>query len=761
MRLILMGKVSQEKQGTGMRMRTFWIENDQDKNVEFCFVKTLKAGAHTEINIVAKDIYNIFVNGQFVHYGPARVAKGYARVDKLTLDAYLTKQENELCVFVQANRTRNLFTALENPLFGAEVYVNGELLCDGGAFECYKMTDKVRKVERMSSQRGYVEIYHAAKNRIDGILSGCFPKVELCEVPAPIFLERNVGYAKNEEDFAAFYEKGSVLIDDTKTWRIDFVDLLDGVGRFEGKLDGFLRKDCDEVVSRRLASFVFEKDGKEGAYLYQNFALDRTRTGKFVVKLKVPTATELFLLYDDFLVDGVLQFNREQIIHALKWHLDAGEYTLYSGEVYVAKFVSLVSSSAIDVESVSMLCIENDETDDFSISCKDKTLQEITLSALHSFEQNGYDLLTDCPSRERAGYLCDGYFAAIAERMYTGANKVEGNMLENYALYKNEHFKSDGILPMCYPSEPDDDQTYIPNWVLWYVVELADRKKRCGQELSPAEQIKVRAVVDYFASKENEYGLLENLEGWVFLEWSKAGDFMEDVNFPSNILYSAALKGAGELLGDHTLLEKASALKTTILKMAFNGTFFADNAVRVDGKLVVQGNYSETCQYFAAYFDILTRAENPDFYRRIVEGFGPMRKTDAYQDMPKCNMFMGYVLRLCLLDRLLEHRLLLDECRETFASMAEATGTIWELFATNASCNHGFGSIVGALIVKALTGLVDIDETAKVLTFTQDTVKMDVKITFSLSGEVTKITIQDGVRGVCLPTGYTVTVLDV
>ncbi len=735
-------------------MRAFWIKNDSEKNVEFCFVKTLKVEQQTELSLIAKDIYNVYVNGEFVHYGPARAAKGYVRVDKLLLDPYLTAKENVLCIYVQANRTRNLFSALEEPLFGAEIFVGGELVCDGAAFKCYKMTDKLSRVERMSSQRGYVEIYHADSSRELLIASGRLPEEILQEVPSPILLERNVGYASNEEVSACFYEQGSVSIDENKTWRNDFIDLLDSAGRFVGKLDGFLRKDCDEVVSRRLASFVFEKDGVTGDYRYKNYAFERTRTGKFKLKIKVKAPTEMYLLYDDYLVDGILQFNREQIIHALKWTLAAGEYTLYSSEVYVAKYVSLVSSAEIDVESVSMICIENDETDGFTLECEDETLKEVALAALHSFEQNGYDLLTDCPSRERAGYLCDGFFTAIAERFYTGANKVEGNLLENYALYKNEHFAHDGILPMCYPSEPDDDQTFIPNWILWYIVELADHKKRTGQGLSEREREKIRAALAYFQSKENEYGLTEKLDGWVFLEWSRAGDFMDDVNFPSNMLYFAALQSAGELLGDTALIKKATLLKETILKMSFNGTFFADNAIRTAGRLEVQENCSETCQYFAAYFHILTPNENPDFYRRIFEGFGPMRKTNAYMGMPNCNMFMGYVLRLCLLDRERKYRLLLDECKETFAAMAQATGTIWELFATNASCNHGFGSIVGALIVKALAGLVDIDEQAKTVTFTADMVGLNANITFPLSGDQVRITVRGGERSVKLPEGY-------
>jgi len=49
-----------------------------------------------------------------------------------------------------------------------------------------------------------------------------------------------------------------------------------------------------------------------------------------------------------------------------------------------------------------------------------------------------------------------------------------------------------------------------------------------------------------------------------------------------------------------------------------------------------------------------------------------------------------------------EYELVLAECRERFYEMARLTGTIWELFGGKASCNHGFGAIVGKLICESV-----------------------------------------------------------
>lgn len=89
-------------------MRAFWGENCYRRNVELCFVKKIEKSKEVRLKMIAKDLYNVYVNGKFVHYGPARAAKGYARVDELVLDGYLTKAENEICVYVQSNFAASL-----------------------------------------------------------------------------------------------------------------------------------------------------------------------------------------------------------------------------------------------------------------------------------------------------------------------------------------------------------------------------------------------------------------------------------------------------------------------------------------------------------------------------------------------------------------------------------------------------------------------------------------------------------------------------
>ncbi len=730
-------------------MRACWADIQTMQNTELCFVCTVERYAAAEFVFIARDVYNLYINGEFVQYGPARAAKGYAREERVELGKYLTQDKNVICVYVQSNYTKTLCFAYEKPLFAAEIRVGGRTVADTYDFRCFEMTDKLRKVERMSSQRGYVEVYRMQKNR-QPFDESAFPLRTLVDVEMPRLLPRRVAMAKHSLAVGTLVEKGGVVLDPKRVWENDFTRQLDT----GNNLFSYTRAECDCVLSKEILAFDFVQGG-DGEYRYETYSLGRTNCGKFRLRLSVKEKTTLWLAYDDILIDGKMKFNREQIIHGLKWELEKGDYLLDSGEVYTAKYVTLVVKGDAVIEDVAMIRVENPNAERMEFACADEILQGIVEASRHSFEHNGYDLLTDCPSRERAGYMCDGFFAARAETFFCGENPVEKNLLENYALYSGGHFAHKGILPMCYPSEPRSQDDFIPNWVLWFVLELEDYAKRTGDvAFVAAQRERVYDVFDYFKTKENEYGLLENLDGWIFVEWSRANDFVRDVNFPSNMCYYGALAAAARTYGDDALLQKAERLKRTIVEMAYNGTFFVDNAVRVDGKLQVTDNVSETCQNYAAFFEIFTKKENPAFYQRLISELGCFHRAQFHGGVYASNMFIGYVLRLLVLLREGAFEETLAECKNRFADMAQSTGTIWELFQTNASCNHGFGSVVGQIAVYAACGIVNVNEDDKTLQFSEKTAGVDCSARLPLRGGVVEITVQAGKRTVCLPSGY-------
>jgi alpha-L-rhamnosidase len=189
----------------------------------------------------------------------------------------------------------------------------------------------------------------------------------------------------------------------------------------------------------------------------------------------------------------------------------------------------------------------------------------------------------------------------------------------------------------------------------------------------------------------------------VFIEWSVANDedYVKDINFPSNMLYSAMLKSAGELYGDSRLIEKAEKIKKAVVKYSYNGEFFVDNAKVVDGKVVpYEDHISETCQYYALFFNIYGEEKFVDFMK---DNFGPNRK-DGFEKVGKSNAFIGNYLRLLWLLEIKQYDRVLNESIEFFYKMAQETGSLWEHDLPTASCNHGFASVIAVILISALLG---------------------------------------------------------
>lgn len=208
----------------------------------------------------------------------------------------------------------------------------------------------------------------------------------------------------------------------------------------------------------------------------------------------------------------------------------------------------------------------------------------------------------DCPSRERAGWLCDSFFTARVEMDLTGNHLVEDNFLENYLLPEQFPYLPEGMIPMCYPSDHPDG-VYIANWALWFILELYEYQGRSPQSsLIPALQKRVDGILAFMARYENEDGLLENIPGWVFVEWSKANELTDGVNYPSNMLYSAALLAAARLYKKEEYRQKGFQIRCKIREQSFDGQWFCDHALRADGRLVRQSDATEVCQYYAFFF---------------------------------------------------------------------------------------------------------------------------------------------------------------
>jgi alpha-L-rhamnosidase len=300
----------------------------------------------------------------------------------------------------------------------------------------------------------------------------------------------------------------------------------------------------------------------------------------------------------------------------------------------------------------------------------------------------------DCPSRERAGWLCDSFFTSRVERLLTGKSTVEHSFLENFNMEESYDYLPEGMIPMCYPSD-HPNENFIPNWAMWYGLEVKEYFERTGdREFIDSIKKKLYGILGYFRKFENKTGMLEKLEKWVFVEWSMCNKLVQDINYPTNMLYAMFKKVVGELYGDEALCREYLEMKETIRRESRMGLFFCDNAVYgEDGVARLSGERTEACQYYAFFTGIASEKEDKELWDTMIADFGPERRaTGKWQEIHPSNLIVGDYMRCELLREAGLDEKLDSDVRGYFDEMAIKTGTLWEHNNDHASCNHGFAS---------------------------------------------------------------------
>ncbi len=666
------------------------------------------------LTIAASNLYRLFIDGEFVGYGPARAAHGYTRVDNYNLSSF---ENNSVCIVVEvfAANINSYYIVDELPFFGVEIKRDNNCIISTQDFCCYQITDRVTKVQRFSFQRTFVESYVMDRCRKEFYCSDTdlFPKIDVNKVSGNTLLERNVPYVKWNSVFpisvkqSGFVEKNNAISDWDDRCYLNIGETL----------KGYSKSSLSQSLSAQVSSLVFKPNqingGLESAeeilmqendYITYDFGRAVTGFNKLLVTAK--TDAKIMILFDE-----MFQGERTQPVdpfrngccNVQKFELKAGGYSLQLFEANTLRYASIVVlEGEITLNQFSIVLYENTSVNEINVA--DSELQAIITAAKHTFAQNAVDLFMDCPSRERAGWLCDGYFTGFAEYFFTGSNIVEHNFLENYILAPQSEYLPKNMLPMCYPADHNDG-VFIPNWAMWFVIELYAYTLRTGDKvLANKAKSKIYGLIDYFTAFENEDGLLENLEGWVFIEWSKCNDkeHTKGVNYPTNMLYSKMFETIGIMYDDEKLIKRGNKIKHQICKQSWNGTFFEDNSVRKDGKLQLQGHLTETCQYYAFFCGVAQSSSHPELFAKLLNELGPNRKRDVYPEVAPSNAFIGNYLRLEIMLADKRYDEVLRDCKAYFLPMAKLTGTLWEHDKTSASLNHGFASIVAYYIMRAL-----------------------------------------------------------
>lgn len=686
-----------------------WAEGQKNQmNRAFAFVLDLGKKQMGEICLSAASCYKVIADGKLMGFGPNRTAHGYARAAVYPFNAqYIT-------VEVQSHFVPNFCWVKREPFFACVLKTESGKEYFAEDFNCFALSDRVQKVRRYSFQRGFCETYINEKDRTALYFckpQNAFPRVktEKAELPhllpsetlnpalSEIFAEKVIdsGYCKTSPEIAVYVDRTETLIGTV--------------------IEGFKRSEWQDFSTDEISRITYLSGAKSGDYAYETLDFSRIVTGIVEVEIIAGNAGEVFFAFDEILSDEKLKTIkpfRGDTANVFKWTVKkAGVYNLSAFEPYAFRYANVITSAGVKA-NVKVRAYENPEAGKMLFECDDKKIEQIMEAARHTFAHNAVDLLTDCPSRERAGWLSDSFFSSVAERVFTGDNKVERAFLQNYILAdKSGHPK--GMIPRCYPADYYEEDGFIPNWSLWYILEIYKYFTQYGyDETVEKSRANVEGILNYFVDFENEFGVLEDLKGWIFVEWSAANnsDHINGINVPSNACYYASLLAAAKVYGIKGLKEKAEKVKDYLLKNAYVDGFFVDNLIRNEkGDIIPTGNYTETCQYYMFFFKCADKHTHKELFDKMLNEYG---KSDSSvsggnpvkKQLTPSNMIYGVYMRLELLMREQKRVELLNECVRYFYDMTQKTGTLWENNTASASCDHGFASYVSRFIIYALFG---------------------------------------------------------
>lgn len=692
-----------------------WHEAFQkEMNVSLLFTAAVEyTGKETEpilLRLAGSSAYQIFVNGAFLGLGPARAGYGYYRIDEYDLRGKLNIGKNTLSILVAGYNNNGFYLMDLPPFLAAEVLKDGQAILftspeNEGGFSAFHYVEREQKVQRFSYQRNFGEVYDfSRKTDLSSPLKLC-PALETERE----YLERGIFYPEYEVDHAAsvvcrgttavsakapetLYHDRSLVNICYKTLGFTTDELTFCAPWRAQELD-FTPTDRSVLSDGGSLALPLPKDG------YAVYDMGCNLCGLIGMTVECEGDVTLYALFDELIRDNdpdKVDFLRLGTAGVVVWKLPRGRHELLSFEPYVFKYLKVAVMGAPAVISNLHQRRVGFPKITKKIKTDNKRIKAVYDAAVETFRQNTLDVYMDCASRERAGWLCDSFFTSRVEYALTGRSQVERNFLENFIFPKSFRRLPEGMLPMCYPADQYSG-TFIPNWAMFYVLELEEYLVRTGDRaMVDAAKARLYDLLKYFRGFENADGLLEKLPGWIFVEWSKSNELVQDINFPTNMLYSRMKATMARLYEDATLAKEAEALAEVIRRTSFTGGFFCDNMVYgEDGIAHLSGECTESCQYYAFYMGIATPTTYPELWETLVRDFGPQRKeTGKHPQIYFANAFIGNYLRLELLLQYGYREELMDNIEGYFYKMAARTGTLWEMDSPTASCCHGFASHV-------------------------------------------------------------------
>jgi len=314
-----------------------------------------------------------------------------------------------------------------------------------------------------------------------------------------------------------------------------------------------------------------------------------------------------------------------------------------------------------------------------SLECGDQLIEKIWATGAYTQQLCLHDRLMDCPWREQVQWLGDGRVQLLVIQNAFGDARIMRKFVEDFAHSQYEN----GFIPSI--SNPENGRLDIIDYSLWWLVALHDvalwddDRAWVGDMLPHAEKL-----VSFFEPFVNTDGLIENIPGWVLIDWAPLG--RAGCIAPLNAIYYLALRSLERLnrwLGRAVQADRPARAAGRISEN-FHWTFWSEESglyrdcVSPDDP-VAGSRYSQHTQALAVLSG-LSRVDNCGLLERTLE------EKALAQTSP---FFSFYLLEALGSAGMAAEGLGL--IRKKWGNMIEAGATtFWEEWQTGATYRDGF-----------------------------------------------------------------------
>lgn len=727
-----------------VKARPVWGENLSNQYNQFLGFYTeidLPANVRKKITIyiAARSYYRLFINGKMAANGPARTAKGYARVDAIKAEIEGKAEfAFEVAALDKIGKYCNDCT-LEPGMFIAEIVdEDGEILAATGNKNWIYEELKYRKslVETMSHSRGIVEYYQMDQNSmawLRGKMNNA--KQPVCIKERIQFLERRAPYPDYHHiDMKNLQEVSDIVKDENGTAGFVYGLAKSVNSAWYEKIPKsncfleVLRKEKDDCFTGQIRECK-KKDTNRKWYQIEPgehdcsliWGIEKSELGFLYFEIETEEDCTIDLINSDHLhISGVMKANT----YVSRFELKKGSYHLITFEPKLVRYVKIIVRSRKKVSLTEPKIIDFSYPDDQKtfFECNDGDLNRIYEGARRTLRLSTLDIFMDCPQRERGGWLCDSQFSAYAAYQLFGDTAVEKDFLENFMLTDGTKMWH-GFFPEVYPgSKPDETDPGIANWSFWLITELYAYYMRTGdQEFVDKCAARVEQFVEGLLQlRSRESGLIEGMKS-MFVDWSLSNRSFatEPISIPINCLAVYLLEAMAELYHKEKWKKNADEMREIIEQMDSNVGIFGgggDGAKFENGKTVRTDCQTESGVALEVWSGF--HREDKNYISAFVNSMGVAPRFRPNPNIGKSNLFIGLMIRFDTLVKLGRIKELVAELRELYLDeLRVGSGTFFENYNALSGC-HGFNGAVAAMLTNQVLGIGEPCERTKIIMIT-------------------------------------------